>query len=627
VSALVALGARLVRAGGRLRLWSVVGGCAVAVAVLATAWSLPDAFYPVTDPTAVDPRRGPFVSLSQALAVPVLALVLTVGRLSSQVRDRRLASLRLLGVPHRHVAVVALVENLLPAGTGALLGIGGYLALRAGTTLVLGAQLQAPIGLAPARLALVVLAVVVVSLLVALAPLRRLGGGARAGHAVSAVRPPSRWRLVPLVPAGVAFALLLSVEPGTTDPVAAPVLLGGVLSGALGVALVAPLLSYSVAGRLARSQRLAPALAGRGIQTQSVSIGRRVVALGLAVYVVLGGAGMVGVLEGRTHVRAAIQQIEAGPQAIHLTGLDLSPALEADVEQVAGVRAVVPQYSVGPAGCGAGEPAPACTLTVFVGTCDGLSARMVVTGCRDDSPAWIESDLTGYDVVAVERPASLELVGEGGRALGAVDLVSTITQDVPATARSWVWPGDADVFVPVALAVERGLEPTSALVVADAGAVVRAQVNDVAVRYGAQAHNPYLSDYQEVVATRTVAWTLMGVGIGVALLAYGLATVDRAREQRRPRARLVALGVPATLLRQVGAVQGLLPLVTTILLAAALGAVTTAALSHYADQDFAIAPRVAVGLIGATTVGALLVTLATVPLTRGSVRAEDLRQE
>jgi len=629
VIALAALGTRLVRAGGRLRLWSVVGGCAVAVALLATAWALPDALYPVTDPTAVDPRRGPLVALLQSLIVPVLALVLTVGRLSSQVRDRRLASLRLLGVPRRHAAVVAVVENAIPALAGAVLGVGGYLVLRAILTWMLGDQLQAPITQSALRTTGVAAVVVGASVALALASLRRIGRP-REGHAAAAARRPSLWRLAPLVPAVAAIAVLLAPPVRGHDNLVTPLFLTGILSGALGIALAAPLAAYAVASGLVRNGRVTAVLAGRGIQTQSASIGRRAIALGLAVYVVIGGAGMLGIYQNTLYLKAAIHQFEVGPQSIAVlpgaAAEPLSGSLSADLKRVPGVRAVIPGYSIGQTGCGVGS-ADGC-VTVFVGTCQNLAPLMVTSGCRDDQPAWISSDRTGHED-ATEPVTRIDSVGVAGLTGPAhtVQLTGTITQDVPATAAMWVWPGQAAVFLPASLAEQWGVEPTSATVVADAGSQVRHDVGEVAARDGAFALTLELSDYQRVVSTRTAAWAVMAIGIGVALLGYGLATVDRARETRRPRARLVALGVPARLLRRVSAIQSAIPLSVTVLLAAGLGLAATLALSHMADQTFAIDPRVAVTLICGVVVGAALVSAATMPLTRGRVTAADLREE
>lgn len=634
MSPLVVLGARLVRAGGTLRIWSVIGGCALAVAVAATAWALPDALYPVTDPMTIDARRAPLVGLTRALVVPVLALVLTVGRLSSQARDRRLAALRMLGVPQQQVAVVALVENLLPATAGAVLGVGGHLALRAVLEAVLRDDLQAPVALAPVGVALVAAAVVAASALLAMTPLRNLGPEPRTAHAEAAVRTPSPWRLVPLPLAVAAFAYLLTRAPGTTHPSVTPIFLGGVVCGALGIALATPVVTSLLAARMVRSSRLTVLLAGRGMQTQPESIGRRVAALGLAVYVVVGGAGVLGIYEGTTHLTAAVTQVERGPQTILISprypDSDLAADLLAEIEGMAGVRAVVPSYFVTPQGCGGEHFEPVCGNEIIVADCADLSALMVAAGCRDDEVAWIESDITGYeDVVPPSgaRPTALDLVDFDGRALGTHALTGTIVQDVPATADLWTWPATYSVFVPLGLAEEWGLPVLGATVVADAGTDVRTDVIAAAERRGTYAENPYLYDYLQVVSTRTAAWTVLAVGTGVALLAYGLATVDHALERRRSRARLVALGVPARLLRRVVAVQNTGPLLAATALAAVLGIGATAALSHYDGQGFALSPQVLAGIFAATTAGAIAVSLLATPLTRAAIRAEDLRDE
>lgn len=626
MSPLVALGARLVRAGGALRVVSVVVGCALAVTLLVTAWALPDALYPVVDPQHVDLRRGPLVSLLVIVVVPVLALVLTVGRLSSEVRDRRLASLRLLGVARRQVALVAAVENALPALAGAALGVLGSLVLTATLDVALADTLQAPLTVSAAHVGAVVAGVVGTSVALALASVRRLGTP-RAAHTVAVPRRPSWWRLAPLVPTALGFAAVLAVPAGELGDWAAPVFLLATVSGAVSVALAAPLVSYATAGGLIGSGRTGLLLAGRQIQTQAAPISRRVMALGLAVYVVVGGAGLLSLAESATHLRAAIHEMEVGPQRIHVSLDEPVPARFRDeLAEVPGVQAVVPLYSLSPVGCDGAEPRPCPRL--FVGTCESLSALMVVTGCRDDQPAWIESDLREFEYLILPTASVdvLDVVGADGTP-HTVHLTGAITQDVPATTQRWVWPGQDHVFIPADLARGWGLEPFALTVVADAGAEVSARVHALTEAAGGWADTTAQYDYQSVVATRTAAWTVMAVSVGVALLAYGLATVDRAREQRRPRARLVALGVPAALLRRVEGVQNLIPLVTTIVLAAGLGLVATWVLAHTDDQPFALDPALLTTLLGLVAAGAVLVSCATIPLTRRRLRASDLRDD
>ena len=141
--------------------------------------------------------------------MPAIALVLTVGRLSSEVRDQRLASLRLLGVSRRQVGLVAATENLVPALAGAAIGILASLALAASLNALLADAARAPVTVSGVHGATVVLGVVGTSVALSLASLRRLGSP-RAAHAVAVPRRPSWWRLAPLVPTAVAFAVALS---------------------------------------------------------------------------------------------------------------------------------------------------------------------------------------------------------------------------------------------------------------------------------------------------------------------------------------------------------------------------------------------------------------------------------
>ena len=116
-------------------------------------------------------------------------------------------------------------------------------------------------------------------------------------------------------------------------------------------------------------------------------------ALGLAVYVVVGGAGLLSIYEGTTHLRAAIHEMEVGPQQIHVSLDRPVPAqLSDELAAVPGVQAVVPLFSVNALACSTLDAFRCPHL--FIGTCESLSALMVVTGCRDDQPAWIETDRT-----------------------------------------------------------------------------------------------------------------------------------------------------------------------------------------------------------------------------------------
>lgn len=65
-----------------------------------------------------------------AVALPVVALAATIGRLSASLRDRRLANLRLLGLTPLQPRVVAATEVGLAAVAGTAIGLIAFFALR-----------------------------------------------------------------------------------------------------------------------------------------------------------------------------------------------------------------------------------------------------------------------------------------------------------------------------------------------------------------------------------------------------------------------------------------------------------------------------------------------------------------
>ncbi|MFJ4234016.1 hypothetical protein [Cellulosimicrobium cellulans] len=630
MSPLVLLGARLVRAGGPLRAVSLAAGCAVAVALLAAAWALPDALYPVMGPDDANPQRGVLVSLLALVVVPVAALLLAVGRLSSTVRDRRLAALHLLGVSRARLALVAAVESGIPALLGAGLGVVGFVAVRAVLEHLLDPVLRGPIT-GGWRLAAVVLSVAVLSVLLALASLRRLDDP-RAAASESARPRLSPWRLAPVPVALVCFGTLLTTSPEEVDDATVVALLLGLAASGVAVVLVTPLVSSWVSGTLSRTGSVPALLAGRAVQTQPAATGRRVVALGLTVFVAFAAAGYLGVYESTPHLAYAIRSIEEGPQRMFVAAgesqEDLRDEVLPAVEQVDGVLDIEVSYAVDPVTCSEGDGSD-CP-SVYVGTCERLERAIVVTGCRDDQAAWIMHDGVG-DVSpawAPERVGTLLLADRDSGVTYPVPLPGEMAQDDDAvTSQSPLGGERYDVFVPQALADAWGARVSGLEVTARGGPDLRDRLHSVVVAHGAWGDVPELHDYRQVVTVRTTVWSVVGIAVAVSLLTYGLTTIDRARERRRGRARLVAVGVPARVLRRAQALAGALPLVVAVVIGTGLGVVATAAYSHVAGAVFAIEPTVLALMIITVLVGALAVSFVTLPLTRSSVTAEDLRQE
>lgn len=109
MSASLALGLRLARTGGPIRAISIIVGAAVATLLVLLALAIPNAVYPPEEGTQALWRANVTGALLFALA-PATVLLITTSRISSGTRDRRLASLRLIGMDRGRAALVAASE-------------------------------------------------------------------------------------------------------------------------------------------------------------------------------------------------------------------------------------------------------------------------------------------------------------------------------------------------------------------------------------------------------------------------------------------------------------------------------------------------------------------------------------
>ncbi|MCL1872458.1 MAG: FtsX-like permease family protein [Promicromonosporaceae bacterium] len=321
MSALVTLGLRLARAGGPLRAWSVALGNAFGAFLVLLTFALPEALYP--DPARRADVRVNLVASLLFLVVPAVVLLVTVGRLSSGVRDRRLAALRMIGVTPVRVRVVAAVENGVLAAGGAVAGAVLFLvaAPPVGAAVSRGpGWLKAPLTLPPGTVALVTVAIVILSVVLGTAATwqRELP---TAGRSESTRRAPSPWRLVVL--AGGARLLVVVDRLDSTAAREATLMLllvVGVLVTAVGIAIMTPLVTGWVADALlARRPSVGITLAARSMQSDAVGASRVVAGLGVAVFLITGGLGFMGFIAHLPHLRAADLAYGTGPQQIIIT--------------------------------------------------------------------------------------------------------------------------------------------------------------------------------------------------------------------------------------------------------------------------------------------------------------------
>lgn len=180
------------------------------------------------------------------LVMPVLVLLATVNRLSASIRDRRLAALRLLGLPPARTRLVAAVEAGTLAAVGVVLGTALFFAVRpvVGVLSLAGRRYAVADFLPPiVQLLAVVVGVVLLAVLVSLAPTRAVTTRPLRTRAYGPNRRPSLLRLVPSV-AGAAmlgFVLVRHDQTSNVWVVLVPFLAGTVLAG-VGLPIAVPVI-------------------------------------------------------------------------------------------------------------------------------------------------------------------------------------------------------------------------------------------------------------------------------------------------------------------------------------------------------------------------------------------------
>ncbi|ACV05778.1 ABC transporter permease [Kytococcus sedentarius] len=257
-------------------------------------WASPTSLHAeliAADPS-VEAMMGAYVGLAGiacALVVPAMAsLAASAAVLGARGRERRMSALRLLGLSSGDVTRMALIDTLIQATLGVLVGYVLYLlTLPAWSALELqGKTIEVSEMLLPAPLALAVGAVtIIVGVLASWWGMRQvrvspLGVARRAGN--PALR---RWRpLIFLVLIGVGVVTVNTVSPrGEIGPW---LLLGGALLAVLaGMNVIGPWILQVVCGLLARIPSPTVMWAARRVQADPRATWGRVAGLGLMAFI------------------------------------------------------------------------------------------------------------------------------------------------------------------------------------------------------------------------------------------------------------------------------------------------------------------------------------------------------
>jgi len=270
------------------------------------------------------------------LLVPVVVFIVMATRVAAAHREERLAALRLVGATRLQTATVAAVETGFAASAGSVLGWVGYEICRrilaATVTFQGGRFFLDDVVVAPWLLALVLVAVPVLTMLVSVATLRRALAGPLVTSRRAHLRPLSAWRALPFA-VGVGGHLLTVPLRG----ILGPDLVDGltpwfVTSTLVGFVAVGPWLCLLAGRGMARVSRRVPGLlASRRLASDPRATFRAVSGVVLAAFAVTYAASLVDGSEpaphtgGQGQLRSGVVQVLTGGVPGSLVAPLLSP--------------------------------------------------------------------------------------------------------------------------------------------------------------------------------------------------------------------------------------------------------------------------------------------------------------
>lgn len=550
MSATLKLGARLAigTRGQRARALVTLIASALGTAVVLAVWGVADAL--LAGNIAFTPHQVNLLIAGTiaVVALPVVVLVSTIARLSAGVRDRRLANLRLLGMSAGQTRLVAATEAGLAAIAGAL--VGALFALAA--VPLIGLLIPGPLPLPPAWAWPAVLGgVPLASVATATLP-QRLAGGSALSQARRAPRRRLRvWRIVPLI---VGFLLCWGTRSPLIDPnphaISAPemiAMLVGILLLGIGTLLVVPIFVDLVASAVMRIGHGPLArIVGRRLEAQPAGATRVISALMIGLFVVVAGQAVVTAFMTTPQHESAAHWVEQDQVAEVLAPADQVGALRAALERIDGVERIdtFTMLQGGPVDDKTGG------IAVIVATCAELAGPSGnLAGCSDDAPsqlgdfAFYATNVDEMQLWAVQdwqphdKPVKVSLEGmtsidpaDWNRSTGVMEFTALV-----------ILPPDTPGIAALLRETDRMFG-----VHAGPGRFLYDELEALGMQSSTMVD---LENYDFVQGMQTVAWTVAAVVLGIGLLTFTVAGVDRALSRRRELTALRLIGTPTELLR------------------------------------------------------------------------------
>ncbi|MFJ9772455.1 FtsX-like permease family protein [Kitasatospora sp. NPDC101157] len=528
--------------------------------------------------------------VAAALIFPVLIFIGTATRLSAATREQRYAAMRLVGATPGQVSVMSAVESTVAAVIGTVVGFGLYLALKpvvADVPFTGERFFASDLSLTLPQVAMTVLGVPAAAALAARFALRRVTISPLGVSRRVTPKPPSPWRLIPLVAGLAELGYFVGSRPATTNGQSAAYLTGFVLV-MLGLMTAGPWLTMAAAQAVARrTGRPASLIAMRRLSDDPRAGFRSVSGLVLALFVATGTLAIMGtinanqsMLNGAPEVRKAIVDVPFGNKedAVALPSVpDRVPAQARAVPGFQGIALIHDNLArIGAFQQGERRVVPSLVI------CAELAQIPVVGHCAP-----------GAAVAAVDPYRLVDLTDSSGHE----------------------WPAAAISAAEVAELPVRMLYATT-----DGSEAAKEQLRTLFMKelptYEPRLAEDWASEGQKKLRSwRQLANVVLLTTLPIAGCSLAVSVVAGLSDRRRPFAMLRLTGAPLRLLRRVAGLESALPLLAVSALAIGAGFAAAAMfLKSQMSYDLVSPGLTYFGLVGFGLAASLGIIASTLPL-------------
>ncbi|MGI5198668.1 ABC transporter permease [Streptomyces sp. CA-288835] len=585
---------------------------------------------------AIEPSTLTYVRFAMgSLVLLPLGIFLSVcARLSAASRNRRLASLRLLGLSTKGTQRVNAAESVVAALLGAIIGLGEYWVLNQVMTRTgLPSLRWYPDDGAPSAttIAVCLIGCPLLAWFVGRASARDAAANPLAVRRTAAPKRPTKWGGLLLVTGlGIVVgycATGFTDRPANSIGLNALVMPAGILLTGLGLVLTLPLISYALARRLARTtQSLTLNLAMRRNEVEPGSTMRVVTGLVLLVFSASLAQGVLIQLDQVTRPSAPVQDYSVALPTI-------TSEQQRRLADVSGVRAhaLVMDSWTDPNDTSS-EIQP--RATALVATCAQL-AKMAQhsEGCVDGKVLVLHNTNTGGDTSMRPGASFTFHLREGGQ---RKSLPITLSSDkVTYTPFDPSMASNATVLVPPS-DVPEGARPEAgqfgqyALTSSSDPDAVRKVLDGIAAVAPiaeVQLVGVNIEGLEQIAVLETLLAVGMIMGLVIGTAAFVVSATDRAVERRAQVTAVTLIGARARTMRAAQCVQVVLPLSIGLALALVTGKLAEACYLITGGSeiywDFAGLPVLALAAAGVAAVS----VLGTLPLVGRRIDPELIRRD